>query len=193
MTRRISYGAILVMVWIALWQDFTWANALSGTIVAITLMLVFQPQQERAAWPLRPLWSARFLGYFFWKLVEASAVVAWEVVTPRNRITEGIIAVRIRGVSDGLTTVVANAISLTPGTLTIEASRDPAVLYVHVLHLENRERLTKEILRLEAHAIRAFGPPDAVEAVINEGADEVPSGRSQAAEAVTTNPEEGSS
>jgi multicomponent Na+:H+ antiporter subunit E len=146
---------VLAAMWIALWERFSIANLLGGVAVGLALVLAFPPDR-RGTYTVRPLPAARFLGYFAWKLLEASAIVAWEIVTPRNRINEGIVAIPISGVSEGLTTIVANAISLTPGTLTLEVVERPTVLYVHVLHLRDVDAVRTEVRYLEALAIRAF-------------------------------------
>ncbi|MGI8758062.1 MAG: Na+/H+ antiporter subunit E [Acidimicrobiales bacterium] len=164
----------LVAVWVALWGDLSAANVASGVAVGAVLVGLFPPASRRRSTRLRPVAAARFATWFAWKLVEASAVVAWEVVTPRTRINEGIVAVPIRGVSDGVITLVANAISLTPGSLTLEVRRRPAVLYVHVLHLHDIEAVRREIRHLEVLAIRAFGPLEAARAVAS--GDDVPLG-----------------
>ena len=158
MKRALPFVAWLTIVWIALWEDVSVANVLSGVAASSALLLLFRRHvPPGAGGRIRPVAAARFLVYFVWKLVEASAIVAWEVVTPRNRITEGIVAIPVRGVSDTVTTLVANAISLTPGTLTLDVSRDPTVLYVHVLHLDDIEAVRRDVLQLEALAIAAFG------------------------------------
>jgi multicomponent Na+:H+ antiporter subunit E len=153
----------LTVMWVALWGNLSWANALGGLAASLALLAVYRVATTKApAYPLRPIATVRFLLYFLWKLFEANAVLAWEVVTPRNRINEGIVAVPIQGCSDGLITLVANAITLTPGTVTLEVNRDPAVLYVHVLHLRDLEDVRRDVQHLEALAIRAFGSPGAL-------------------------------
>ena len=107
---------------------------------------------------MRPVPALRFGAYFARKLVEANAVVAWEVLTPRNRIAEGIVAVPLPEGPPGITALVADAVSLTPGTLTLEVRSDPPVLYVHVLHLESPERTRAEVLALDRRARAAFAP-----------------------------------
>lgn len=163
--------AWLMIVWVALWGDASAANLLSGLLLGSMLMLVFPMRPRGLPNRFRPGAAIRFAGYFARKLVEASAVVTWEVVTPTNRINEGIVAIPIRGVSDTLTTLVANAISLTPGTLTLEVRQEPTVLYVHVLHLEDIEAVRREVQHLEVLAIRAFGSLEAV-AVAEAGGSE---------------------
>jgi multicomponent Na+:H+ antiporter subunit E len=56
---------------------------------------------------------------------------------------------------------VANVITLTPGTVTIEVEDSPPVLYVHVLHLHDLEAVRRDLLRIEEFSVRAFGSPAA--------------------------------
>ena len=149
----------LSLLWLVLWRDFTVPNALSGLAVAAAVTTLFpgtSPSPLRHT--LRLHWMLAFLGYFHWKLLEANYVLAREVVTPRDHTRSGIIAVPVEGLSDLLVTLIANAITLTPGTVTLEVRRgDPAVLYVHVLHLHDTERVRRDVHRLQDLALRAFG------------------------------------
>ena len=63
----------------------------------------------------------------------------------------------MRTESGRLATLVANAITLTPGTLTIDARGRPAVLYVHVLSFDAVEATRAEVEDLERRIVRAFG------------------------------------
>jgi multicomponent Na+:H+ antiporter subunit E len=165
MTRIVSRIVWLTIVWLALWEDLGAGTVASGIVVASLLVALFPPEVGHGGGRFRPLAVLRFAVFFLWKLFEASITVAWEVVTPRSRINQGIVAIPVRGVSNQLTTLVANAISLTPGTLTIEVDEHPTVLYVHVLHLRDIEAVRREIQLLEALAIKAFGSPAALAAL----------------------------
>ncbi len=95
---------------------------------------------------LRAVW---FLVWFLNKLVQANLLVAWEVVTPRHSMRPGIIAVPIRSRTDVEVTLLANVISFTPGTLSLEVSDDRSVLYVHALHVSTPEDLRRQVLAFE--------------------------------------------
>jgi len=155
---RIGIGVWLAVVWVVLWGEVTFANAVTGIVMGAAIVLALPPARRPRTLVLRPWATTRFLAVFAWKLVEASAVVAWEVVTPRNRIKEGIVAIPIVSESDVVTAIVADAISLTPGSLTIEVDADHGVLYVHVLHLHDVEEVRADVRRLEDLAIAAFAP-----------------------------------
>jgi multicomponent Na+:H+ antiporter subunit E len=154
--RRLPAFVWLVALWVALWGELTAANVLVGMVVAAAVKTVLPRAEPGPAGTIRPLRAARYFAYFLYKLVEANLLVAWEVVRPGTHINLGIVAVPIRGASDVVITTVANSISLTPGTLTIEVRRDPATLYVHVLHIRTVEDTRTEIYYLEYLALRAF-------------------------------------
>ena len=85
----------LVVVWMALWGDLSVANLLGGIIAAFLATRIIPARPASGLLTVRPLALLRLGLYFVWKMVEASAIVAWEVVTPRNRIPEGIVAVPV--------------------------------------------------------------------------------------------------
>lgn len=156
-----------VVLWESLWGNFTFANLLSGMAVSIGLVILVKlPDADLRSYgggrvrPFRALW---FLVFFVVKVVQANVILAWEVVTPRNSIEPGIIGVPIRDCSDALVTLIANAFTLTPGSLTIEVLEEPTVIYVHVLHFNDPEKARRDLFRLAEMAVRAFGTTAALE------------------------------
>lgn len=158
---RLPRVVLLVLVWLALWSDASVANVVSGLAVAAVVVLVFRDRPPGAL-VVRPLRALRFLGFFLIKLLQSSVTVARAVVTPHDRISTGIVAVPLRGCSDALATLIADAISLTPGTLTLEVRRDPLTLYVHALDARRIEDVEADVRALEVLAVRAFGDRDAI-------------------------------
>jgi multicomponent Na+:H+ antiporter subunit E len=151
----------LTVVWVALWGDLSVGNILAGMLLGLLLVTLVPPSRSMRPF-VRPAALLRLAVVFSWRIVAASAVVAWEVATPRNRINEGIVAVPISGGSDLVVTLVANAVSLTPGTLTLELDRPGNILYVHVLHLRDLESVRRDVRSLEALVVRAFGDADSL-------------------------------
>ena len=145
-----------VVVWTALWGTLSVANTVWGAVLGGLSLWLLPVQHKEHRVPVRPVLMARFGVLFLWSLVKASAVVAWEVVRPANRINEGIVAVPLQTSSPGLITLIANAVTLTPGTLTLEVRHDPPTIYVHVLHLREVEDVRADIRHLEAVALAAF-------------------------------------
>ncbi|HRW36375.1 MAG: Na+/H+ antiporter subunit E [Acidimicrobiales bacterium] len=172
----LGRGAIalwLVVMWVLLWGDLTLPNVLSGTVIAIALVVAFPPDDTNDdPVVVRPIKALGFLLWFLWALVLTNVAVAKEVLAPASRsdIHPAVVAVPLRTTSGRLATLVANAITLTPGTLTIDARGRPAVLFVHVLSFESVEATRAEVADLERRIVEAFGT-DAEVARLGAGAE----------------------
>lgn len=155
--------AWLVAVWVALWGDVSVANVLSGTALAVVLLLVFPVRGERRrGLVLRPLAIARLVGYFLRTLVTSNVALTRAVLSREDRLCTGVIEVDLICDSDGLLTVLNHLIALTPGTTVIEIERDPCCVFVHVLQLTDIESARAAVQHLELLVIEAFGPLDLV-------------------------------
>lgn len=156
MIRRLTSVLWLTAVWVALWEDLTWANALGGVAAAVAVTWVVPLTEADFDRRLRPLALLKLAVHFSWKLAEASAILAWEVLTPRNRINAAVVSIPLTTRSPGVATLVANMVSLTPGTLTLDVDAETMTLFVHVLHLESVGASRAEVLHLEQLAVGAF-------------------------------------
>ena len=152
--------AWLVVMWTALWGVPTLANLLGGAVVASVVLWVFPRGDDADAMvTFRPVHAAVFLVWFLGQLVSSSLRVAWLIVKPSGPVEmePGIVATPIRGISDQITSMVANAITLTPGTLTVEVSREPSVIYVHCIESQAPDDIREQVLDLEHRMVEAFG------------------------------------
>jgi len=101
---------------------------------------------SRALWPLR---IVRSLAIFLFELIRANVRVAIEVMTPGFSMTAGIVRVPTRTRTPLEVVLLANAITLTPGTLTLEVDEQDRVLYVHGLYVTSRSEFLRSIARIE--------------------------------------------
>ncbi|SFZ85904.1 multicomponent Na+:H+ antiporter subunit E [Devosia enhydra] len=84
---------------------------------------------------------------FVRELVISAAKVAWLVMQPdlMNRIRPAFVAIPLSPQSDASITMLANLITLTPGTLSVDVSEDRSLLFIHVMTMGNKEDLVAEI------------------------------------------------
>ncbi len=163
--RRVVFSPIrmlvVVGVWVLLWRDTSIGVWIGGLAVAFTIETVRRTLDHPAQ--LRGLGLVRFLMHYGWMVVVSNLRVAWEVITPNNdQIREAIVAVPLQTQSVAAALLVANAISYTPGSLTIDLVEAPLVLYVHVLHFESVAEVHAEVARLEELVVAALVRPETV-------------------------------
>jgi multicomponent Na+:H+ antiporter subunit E len=101
-----------------------------------------------------------FAAYFLRELVAANAQVVWDVVTPRSRLAPGIAAVPLRSRSDLEVTLIANLVTLTPGTLSLAVLREPPVLYVHGMYARDADVFRDQISAMEKRMLAAVRRED---------------------------------
>lgn len=157
---RAVIGVWLVIMWLLLWGDLNLANVVGGVVISAFLVAVFPPDDTNDdPIVIRPVKAASFLLWFLWALIVTNVAVAKEVLLPtsRSEINPAVVACQLRTGSGRLATLVANAITLTPGTLTIDARNRPAVLFVHVLAFDSIEATRAEVADLERRVVEAFG------------------------------------
>jgi multicomponent Na+:H+ antiporter subunit E len=150
----------LVLVWNLLWGTWSWANLLSGALVAlgVTLLLPLPPVIGGAT--LRPVPLLRFLGHFLVDLVTSGAQVAWQTMRPRGIDRSAIITVRLRTDSDLLLTILSESLTLVPGSMVIDLDREHRTIALHILHVDSREDVERQraaVLAEEERVVRAFG------------------------------------
>lgn len=162
---RAAFAAVLTLIWVLAWGSPSPANVLGGLAVAAVLMTVAPDTWPAGRLRVRPVAVARFAGYVVVKAIESNMVITREILARHSRVHTGVVAVPLPECSDGLVTLIANVMALTPGTMPIEVTRDPTVLYVHILHLHDVEATRAEMRKLATLAYRAFGSEAAVAAL----------------------------
>lgn len=162
MRHRVASLVWLTAVWVMLWESLSWANVFGGLIVAAVVMVSVPSHKLETSVGFRPVAALHLLGYFLWKLAEASAYLTWEIFTPRNKINAAVVCVPLRSRVPGIVTAVANMVSLTPGSVTIEVDTDEMILYIHVLHLTTLEQEREAVRYLESLTLAAFPPSEPV-------------------------------
>ncbi|MCO5150390.1 MULTISPECIES: Na+/H+ antiporter subunit E [unclassified Shinella] len=125
--------ALLALLWLAVSGSFTFPNLLLGLVAgALSLALIrdhIQPDGRR----IRPLKLLSLVLLFIKELALSAWKVAVLVASPKMALKPGIFAFPLTVDRDFEITLLANLITLTPGTLSVDVSADRKVLYVHAL------------------------------------------------------------
>jgi len=122
-----------------------------GVVVAIFVGLFFGDKIERALRPThvfrRIFWMIVYVPMFFWYVIVANLDVVYRVIHPDMPIRPGIVKVRTTLKNPAGRAMLANSITLTPGTLTVDISDDD-YLYIHWINVKSDdiEQATHQIV-----------------------------------------------
>ncbi len=135
----------LALIWAVLTGRFSPSNLAIGFFLGYlalrALRRILKPSPYFSTLPQ----VFEFAGYFVWELILANWRLAIDVLTPRHRMQPRILAVPLKVRSEGEITLLANLISLTPGSLSLDVSRDRGVLYVHAMYASDADAVRRSI------------------------------------------------
>jgi len=161
--RRLLDAIIIFVLWLLLVWSLDVQGVVAGAVLAVlfaALLSGLLPQRaERLLSPTRWFWALmHFISLAFW-IVVANLDVLYRVVHPNLPIRPGIVKVKTSLKSDEAKTFLANSITLTPGTLTVDIIDD--WLYVHWINvhenIDDTEAITRDIAgRFEVTLRRVF-------------------------------------
>jgi multicomponent Na+:H+ antiporter subunit E len=161
--RTLGYTIGLATIWVLLWGSASPANVVSGLLLGWLLVVAVPGLRGRGGgFAFRPVGIARLGGHLLRTVVTSNIRLTREVLSPSIR--TAVVGVPLPGCSDEVLTLISNLLALSPGTMPLELTQNPIVLYVHVLHLGDVEQVRREIIQLTDLTVRAFGAPDAVAA-----------------------------
>jgi len=138
---------ILALTWALITGAFTVPNLLFGAVIGALASLLLRDRVQR---PVLYREVGRVLSLFWLLCVElmlSALKVAALVIRPRlkQHLRPAIIAFPLTAKTDAQIALLANLITLTPGTLSIDVSEDRSTLFVHVLTLTDKEALIADI------------------------------------------------
>lgn len=108
-------------------------------------------------WPKRAWRLVKFLLFYLWEIILSNFKVAYDIMTPDYFMRPGVVAMPLSVEEEFQIFLVANLITMTPGTLSIDVSSDRKTLYVHAMYIEDEEAVRRELKDgIEAAVIRLF-------------------------------------
>jgi multicomponent Na+:H+ antiporter subunit E len=150
---------ILALFWAAATGNFSLANLLFGAAIGGFGLFLVRDRVESPRLLLRTRRLVALVGLFVYELFLSAFRVALLVIRPdvRRALRPAIIAFPLSVKSNAEITLLANLITLTPGTLSVDVSDDGKFLYVHALNCVDKERLIREIAQgFEIRVAEAF-------------------------------------
>lgn len=159
--RKIILILFSFAVWLLLTWTLNWQNLIAGGLVSITVGLIFGNLTVSAPAKVfqlqRWFWFIVYIPVFLWEMTKANLDVAYRVLHPKMPINPGIVKVKTKIQSDMGRTFLANSITLTPGTFTVDIKDE--LLYIHWINVKYQDvdEASKEIVgRFENFLLKIF-------------------------------------
>ena len=145
MTTPFLFNIALTMLWMMLNRDASLQNGILGFALGAIVVEMGLRASGKGKYISR-LWAAlHFTCYFLYILVKANLDVAWEIITPGFHMKPRMIRYDVKGLSPVQVTTFANAITLTPGTLSADINQAGDTLYIHAMYAEKKSDATKDL------------------------------------------------
>ena len=147
---RILMMCILLSLWLLLTYPLSLQELIAGFLVALFIVLFACSGEnllsEIHLTPKSLIYFIAYCFFFFWALIKSNLSVAFRVIDPKLPINPGIVKVRTKLKSRLGRLVLANSITLTPGTLTVETHGE--IFYIHWIDVrgKNIEESTEQIV-----------------------------------------------
>jgi len=147
--NAVIYFIMCFATWLLLTGRLYTQNLIAGAVVSLITTLIFsryfQIDARKLIHPKRYFWLIVYIIYFTWECVKANFDVAYRVLHPSMPVRPGIVKVKLTLKRDLARTILANSITMTPGTITVDIIED--TLYVHCIYLKdtNPENYTYRI------------------------------------------------
>jgi len=139
--RTLALFILTFLFWMLLTLDLTPANLIAGAAAALLTALLFAKyffkKVVKFIQPLRYFWLLVYLVIFTWECIKANFDVAYRVLHPAMPIKPGIVKVKLGLQSDFARTMLANSITMTPGTIAVDIIEDD--LYVHWIYVRSED------------------------------------------------------
>lgn len=138
-------SAILLLIWLLLVNELSVGHLLLGALLGWAVPLYtarFWPDQVRIR---RPLLLLRFIGVVLFDIIVANVLVARLILGPRERLRPAFVVMPLALRSEVAISLLANTISLTPGTVSTYLSADRRCLVIHSLHTTAPDELVATI------------------------------------------------
>ena len=137
--KYITLFILSFIFWLLLTFDFTVANLIVGAVASIICALFFGKffitNVYKLLQPRRYFWFIVYLFIFIWECIKANLDVAYRVLHPAMPIRPGIVKVKTTLKSDMAKMLLANSITMTPGTISVDIIDD--YLYIHWIYISS--------------------------------------------------------
>ncbi len=140
-----AINLILAFMWAALNGGIGLPSLVVGFLLGYVVIFILQPLFGGSRYCAKLYDGVVLVLYFFYELIVSSLQVGWDVLTPMQKSKPAIVAVPLDACTAAEVTVLANLVSLTPGSLSVDISDDRSHLLVHAMFVDDPETFKAEV------------------------------------------------
>ncbi len=145
MKTQLLFNILLAISWMLLSGNLNAETFLEGILIGFIILWISRNALGGSKYFSKIPLAIKFMFYFIKELIKANIIVAYDIITPKDYMKPGIVAIPLDAKTNLEITLLANLITLTPGTLSLDVSNDKKTLYVHGLYVNDAESFRKEI------------------------------------------------
>jgi multicomponent Na+:H+ antiporter subunit E len=140
--RNFAYlFSILLIIWLALTSSFHWQELSIGICISLILAIILHKNYLKLGLPAlsirRIVFAIIYIVVLFKEIIVANLDVAYRVIHPKMPIKPGIVVIKTTLKQDIAKMILANSITLTPGTFTLDILGD--TLLIHWINVQSKE------------------------------------------------------
>ncbi|GAB3050582.1 Na+/H+ antiporter subunit E [Virgibacillus ainsalahensis] len=139
MAFQIVINLIISVMWMFLSESYTVPSFITGFILGVLLLFLLRKFIPGTFYLTRAFSIIKLILLFIKELIGSNIEMVKYIYTPKLDVEPGIFELPLDVTTDWEINLLANFISLTPGTLTVAVSEDNTKLYIHAMHIENEE------------------------------------------------------
>jgi len=137
---------LLAIAWAALTGSFQPVDLLFGFVLGYLVLWITTRMGKPSQYFRRIPLVLGLLGHFLLDLLRANIRMAGIILSPKMKLRPAVIAVPLILKSEPAIILLANLMTLTPGTLTLDISNDRRMLYIHTVYLDDPEAFKQQLL-----------------------------------------------
>jgi len=149
---------LLALTWVGLTGSFSPGGLVVGAVIGFVALYAIQGRKAGSTYFGRVAYAASFAAFYLRELLVANWRMALVVIHPRPVIHPGVVGVPLDPRTDAEITLLANLITLTPGTLSLDVSADRRLLYVHAMDVSDRNGFCRSVKDLERRVATLLRP-----------------------------------
>ncbi|MDQ0163906.1 Na+/H+ antiporter subunit E [Bacillus alveayuensis] len=154
MAFQILLNGFVAFIWMFLQNDYSGSSFFIGYVLGLLIIFALRRFFPRRFYLYNVIAVIKLIFIFLKELVLSNIAVLKVILSPKLTMRPGIFALETELEKDWEITLLANLITLTPGTLVVDVSDDNKTLYIHAMDIDDVDQVRMDIKNSFEKAIK---------------------------------------